>query len=217
MLRIGRIGNGRTGAMGSLTEADMPSCPGKRVILASVLPPFRPLPICSRLRWRSRRHSFPFPSHIPPLHPPYTPFFLRAMEAAPDRSLQQRTFCEFIWPSVAASRLLHRFLDDDTRALRDLDAVTGAHPQPVLQAQPGLQACDKFVRTVLATRMGLGREEEEKALKERMQETLVIRFRLPGENMPSLDGCAVSYTGEGKYRPPPDFKQKSLLQLKTVD
>ena len=70
------------------------------------------------------------------------------MEAAPDRSLQQRVLCEFIAPSVAASRLLHRFLDDDTRALGDLDVVTGARPQPELQAQPGLQACDKFVRTV---------------------------------------------------------------------
>ena len=64
----------------------------------------------------------------------------------------------------------------------------------------------------MANRMGLGREEEEKALKERMQETHVIRFRLPGENMPSLDGCAVSYTGERKYRPPPEFKLKSLLR-----
>ena len=133
------------------------------------------------------------------------------MEAAPDRSLQQRKLCEFIQPSVAASRLLHRFLDDDTRVLRDLDAVSGAHPQPVLQAQPGLQGCDKFVRSVLANRMGLGREEE-KALKERMQETCVIRFRLPGEEDATLDGCAVSCTGDGKYRPPRDFKLKSVLR-----
>ena len=133
------------------------------------------------------------------------------MEAAPDRSLQQRTFCEFIWPSVAASRLLHRFLDDDTRVLRDLDVVTGAHPQPVLQAQPGFQVCDKFVRTLLANRMGLGREEEEKALKERMQETRVSP-PLASSTRVTLDSSGVLYTGEGKYRPPPEFKLKSLLR-----
>ena len=60
--------------------------------------------------------------------------------------------------------------------------------------------------------MELGREEQEKALKERVQETIVTRFRLPGEGYPTLSGCAVSYTGDGVYRPPPEFKLKSLLR-----
>ena len=134
------------------------------------------------------------------------------MEAAPDRSLQQRKLCEFISPSVAASRLLHRFLEDDTRVLRDLDVVTGARPQPELQAQPGLQGCDKFVRTVLGNRMELGRVEEEKAQKEKEQEGIVPRFRQPGEGYPMINGCAISYAGDGKYRPPTEFKLKSLLR-----
>ena len=135
------------------------------------------------------------------------------MEPAPDRSPQQRKLCEFISPPLAASRLLYRFLDDDTHGLRDLDVVTGAHPQPELQAQPGFQVCDKFVRTVLGNRMELGREEQEKALKfVPSTGSRTSLFRLPGEGYPTLSGCAVSYTGDGVYRPPPEFKLKSLLR-----
>ena len=134
------------------------------------------------------------------------------MEAAPDRSFQHRVLCEFIWPSVAASRLLHRFLEDDTRVLRDLDVVTGARPQPELQAQPGLQVCDKFVRTVLGNRMELGKEEQEKALKERKKETIVTQYRLPGEGSSTGGVVRLSYTDDGIYRPPTEFKLKSLLR-----
>ena len=134
------------------------------------------------------------------------------MEAAPDRSFQQRVFCEFISPPLAASRLLYRFLDDDTHGLRDLDVVTGARPQPELQAQPGLQGCDKFVRTVLGNRMELGREEQETALKENKKETIVTQYRLPGEGSSTGGVVRLSYTGDGKYRPPTEFKLKSLLR-----
>ncbi len=60
--------------------------------------------------------------------------------------------------------------------------------------------------------MELGRVQEEKAQKEKEQDGIVVMRAFRQAGCPTINGAAISYAGDGQYRPPTEFKLKSLLR-----